>query len=134
MASIVSVRNLSKSYKRGSQKVSVLSNLNLEVEEGEFLALMGPSGSGKTTLLKIIAGLLDPTEGEVRIRGNKVTGPGPDRGERTRHIPTRTRRAVEIRDRMRCRVHFEPAKAVHEECQERCHRRQPSARRRLPAA
>ena len=72
MASIVSVRNLSKSYRRGKQKVPVLSNLNLEVEAGEFLALMGPSGSGKTTLLNLIGGLDKPDSGELEVAGERL--------------------------------------------------------------
>ena len=72
MTSIVSIRNLSKSYTRGKQKVSVLSNLNLEVEEGEFLALMGPSGSGKTTLLNLIGGLDKTDSGELIVAGQRL--------------------------------------------------------------
>src|SRR5437016_4002605 len=54
---IVRVRGLYKSFVRGSEEIKVLADLNLDVAEGEFLALMGPSGSGKTTLLNLIAGL-----------------------------------------------------------------------------
>jgi len=72
MTSIVSVRNLSKSYTRGKQKVSVLSDLNLEVEQGEFLALMGPSGSGKTTLLNLIGGLDKADSGELTVAGQRL--------------------------------------------------------------
>jgi putative ABC transport system ATP-binding protein len=74
MGSIVSVRNLSKSYKRGKQKVSVLANLRIDVEEGEFLALMGPSGSGKTTLLNLIGGLDKPDSGELVVAGKRLDG------------------------------------------------------------
>ncbi|HMB73981.1 MAG TPA: ABC transporter ATP-binding protein [Gammaproteobacteria bacterium] len=72
MPSIVSVRNLSKSYRRGKQKVAVLENLNLEVENGDFLALMGPSGSGKTTLLNLIGGLDKPDSGELEVAGQRL--------------------------------------------------------------
>ena len=72
MSSIVSVRNLSKAYTRGKQKVLVLSNLNLEVEKGEFLALMGPSGSGKTTLLNLIGGLDKSDSGELTVAGQRL--------------------------------------------------------------
>ena len=72
MSSIVSVRNLSKAYTRGKQKVLVLSNLNLEVEKGEFLALMGPSGSGKTTLLNLIGGLDRSDSGELTVAGQRL--------------------------------------------------------------
>ncbi|MGD8323465.1 MAG: ABC transporter ATP-binding protein [Gammaproteobacteria bacterium] len=72
MSAIVSIRNLSKSYKRGRQTVSVLANLNLEVEQGEFLALMGPSGSGKTTLLNLIGGLDKANSGEIEVAGQQL--------------------------------------------------------------
>ena len=64
---IVRVRNLYKSFTRGSETIEVLQNLTLDVPEGEFLALMGPSGSGKTTLLNLIAGLDQPTAGEIWV-------------------------------------------------------------------
>jgi NitT/TauT family transport system ATP-binding protein len=66
---IVSVRGIHKYFRRGSEQIDVLLDLNLDVEEGEFLALMGPSGSGKTTLLNLIAGLDQPTAGTVDRRG-----------------------------------------------------------------
>ncbi len=71
MAAIVQVRELYKSFERGSERIDVLQSLNLEVPESEFLALMGPSGSGKTTLLNLIAGLDQPTAGEI-IVGDQV--------------------------------------------------------------
>jgi NitT/TauT family transport system ATP-binding protein len=73
---IVEVRSVSKVYPGG---VEALNAISLDFPEGQLTSLLGPSGCGKTTLLKIIAGLLQPTSGEVRIRGRKVTGPGPDR-------------------------------------------------------
>ncbi len=72
------LKNVSKSY--GSARVSVLENINLSIEEGEFLAILGFSGSGKTTLISLIAGLLKPDEGEILLGGKPVAGPGPDRG------------------------------------------------------
>ena len=69
----VEVRNVHKSFRRGSEVVDVLNGLNLEVNEGEFVSLMGPSGSGKTTLLNLIAGLDQPTEGDVFVRGEQVS-------------------------------------------------------------
>lgn len=72
MAALVSLRNVVKRYTRGKQAVEVLHSLNLDVPEGEFLALMGPSGSGKTTLLNLIGGLDQPTEGEVSVAGERV--------------------------------------------------------------
>src|SRR3954452_1422927 len=68
---IVRVRDLHKSFVRGSEEIKVLIDLNLDVARGEFLALMGPSGSGKTTLLNLIAGLDQPTGGEIRV-GDQV--------------------------------------------------------------
>jgi NitT/TauT family transport system ATP-binding protein len=75
-APIVEVRGLSKIYPGG---VEALNNISLSFPEGELTTLLGPSGCGKTTLLKIIAGLLEPTSGEILIRGRRVTGPGPER-------------------------------------------------------
>lgn len=75
MDSAVSVRNVSKNY----GTVEALRDLSLEFPRGQLTSLLGPSGCGKTTLLKIIAGLLEPTSGEIEIEGKKVTGPGPDR-------------------------------------------------------
>ena len=71
----VSVRNVTKNY----GDVEALKNLSLDFPRGELTSLLGPSGCGKTTLLKIIAGLLEPTSGEVEVNGKAVTGPGPDR-------------------------------------------------------
>src|SRR5215217_798908 len=68
---LVRVRDLYKSFTRGTEEIRVLQKLTLDVPEGEFLALMGPSGSGKTTLLNLIAGLDRPSQGEVRV-GTKV--------------------------------------------------------------
>src|SRR5262249_34282831 len=64
---IVIVREVHKFFRRGSEQIDVLNGLNLEVPEGQFLALMGPSGSGKTTLLNLIAGLDQPSSGEVWV-------------------------------------------------------------------
>ena len=57
----------------------VLADITLDVREGEFLCIVGPSGSGKTTLLRILAGLIQPTAGEVRFRGQAVSGPSRER-------------------------------------------------------
>ena len=74
------LKNLQKSYGEGSAVTEVLNDINLEVEEGEFVAIVGFSGSGKTTLISTIAGLVSPDEGEVLLKGEPITGPGPDRG------------------------------------------------------
>ncbi|KPM48233.1 ABC transporter ATP-binding protein [Jiulongibacter sediminis] len=78
--SILSINNVSKSYGSGSSKVDVLKNINLEVENGEFLAIVGFSGSGKTTLMQMLAGLVQPDRGEIIFKGEKVTGPSAERG------------------------------------------------------
>jgi putative ABC transport system ATP-binding protein len=72
MTGIVSIRGVTKSYTRGRQRVEVLRNLDLEVQRGEFLALMGPSGSGKTTLLNLIGGLDSPDRGEITVAGERI--------------------------------------------------------------
>lgn len=77
---ILELNNVSKSFGAGSSKIDVLSDINLKVNDGEFLAIVGFSGSGKTTLIDLITGLLFPDAGEVLLKGKKITGPGPDRG------------------------------------------------------
>jgi putative ABC transport system ATP-binding protein len=72
MSNLVALKNVVKRYQRGKQAVEVLHGVNLEIAQGEFLALMGPSGSGKTTLLNLIAGLDHPTEGEVVVAGERI--------------------------------------------------------------
>jgi len=70
---IVQVENIYKSYRRGSQEISVLRGINLAITEGNFVALMGPSGSGKTTLLNLIAGIDRPDEGRLLVAGTDIT-------------------------------------------------------------
>jgi putative ABC transport system ATP-binding protein len=72
MAALVSIRQVVKGYSRGKQRVEVLHGLDLDVEAGEFLALMGPSGSGKTTLLNLIGGLDRPDRGEITVAGQRI--------------------------------------------------------------
>jgi len=72
MANLVEIRNLSKTYERGKQKVEVLHHINLDIAAGDFLALMGPSGSGKTTLLNLIGGLDTPTDGNLSVGGQRI--------------------------------------------------------------
>ncbi|MFT3791653.1 MAG: ABC transporter ATP-binding protein [Rudaea sp.] len=72
MGTLVEIRNVSKTYERGKQKVEVLHHIDLDIAQGDFLALMGPSGSGKTTLLNLIGGLDSPTQGEISVGGQRI--------------------------------------------------------------
>jgi putative ABC transport system ATP-binding protein len=71
--SLIQVRGLDKTYRRGSEEVHVLQGLNLDVEAGDFVAFMGPSGSGKTTLLNLLGGLDLPSAGSVTVAGDEIT-------------------------------------------------------------
>ncbi len=73
MASLITVQNVSKSYWRDKIEIPVLNNITINVEQGEFLALMGPSGSGKTTLLNLIAGIDKPSNGNIIIDGTNIS-------------------------------------------------------------
>jgi len=70
---LVRVRNVQKHYTRGNERIEVLNGVNLEIPQGDFLALMGPSGSGKTTLLNLIGGLDAPSGGDIDVAGVRVT-------------------------------------------------------------
>ena len=72
MSNLVSIRNLTKTYQRGPEKIEVLHGLDLDIPKGDFVALMGPSGSGKTTLLNLIGGLDTPTSGELEVGGQRI--------------------------------------------------------------
>ncbi|ALN87863.1 ABC transporter ATP-binding protein [Lysobacter capsici] len=72
MDTLVSIKNLTKTYQRGPEKVEVLHGINLDIAKGDFVALMGPSGSGKSTLLNLIGGLDNPTGGEITIEGERI--------------------------------------------------------------
>ena len=78
--SVISFKNVYKSFGEGTHAHAVLKNINLEVEEGEFLVLLGFSGTGKTTLINLMAGLDFPTKGKVSFKGDQIEGPGPERG------------------------------------------------------
>ncbi|TJY65048.1 ABC transporter ATP-binding protein [Sinimarinibacterium sp. CAU 1509] len=69
---IVSLRGVSKAYVRGKQSVEVLQSLDLDIDRGDFVALMGPSGSGKTTLLNLIGGLDQPSAGSISVSGQRI--------------------------------------------------------------
>ena len=77
---ILKLDNVSKGFGEGTAATEVLKNINLEVEEGEFLVLLGFSGTGKTTLINLLAGLEMPTTGSVTFKDQPITGPGPERG------------------------------------------------------
>ncbi|HEV7238835.1 MAG TPA: ABC transporter ATP-binding protein [Thermoanaerobaculia bacterium] len=73
---LVRLRNVEKVFHRGSEDIHVLSNLDLEIQSGDFLALMGPSGSGKSTLLNLLAGLDRPTAGTIEVAGERIESLG----------------------------------------------------------
>ena len=71
--SLIKIRGLDKTYRRGGEEIHVLQGLNLDVDQGEFVAFMGPSGSGKTTLLNLLGGLDIPSRGSITVAGDEVT-------------------------------------------------------------
>jgi ABC-type nitrate/sulfonate/bicarbonate transport system ATPase subunit len=82
---LLEIRNLSKTFhstskRRGHRVTKAIDNLTLDIYDKEFICFIGPSGCGKTTFLRLVAGLIDSSEGEIRIAGKKVAGPGPERG------------------------------------------------------
>lgn len=76
----VKIDNVVKKYNTRKGEMIALNGINLEIKENEFICVVGPSGCGKSTLLNIIAGLLEPTSGNVWVDGKMVDGPGPERG------------------------------------------------------
>lgn len=76
MSSLITVQNVSKSYWRDKIEIPVLNNISIDVNQGEFLALMGPSGSGKTTLLNLIAGIDKPSNGKIIVDGTDISSLG----------------------------------------------------------
>jgi len=86
--SLIRVRDLDKTYRRGGEEIHVLQGLNLDVEAGEFIAFMGPSGSGKTTLLNLLGGLDVPTRGSISVAGDEITSMSASRLTewRARHV------------------------------------------------
>jgi putative ABC transport system ATP-binding protein len=71
--SLIKIRGLDKTYRRGDEEIHVLQGLNLDVAKGEFVAFMGPSGSGKTTLLNLLGGLDVPSRGKIVVDGDEIT-------------------------------------------------------------
>ena len=72
-AGLISVRSLTKTYRRGSEEIHVLQDLNLDIDKGDYVSFMGPSGSGKTTLLNLLGGLDVPTAGSVTVAGDEIS-------------------------------------------------------------
>jgi NitT/TauT family transport system ATP-binding protein len=72
---VIEIRKVSKTYRTADGDVPSLRPLDITIHDGEFLVVVGPSGCGKTTLLKLIAGLLPPSEGEIRVEGHTITKP-----------------------------------------------------------
>jgi putative ABC transport system ATP-binding protein len=72
-SSLIQVRGLNKTYRRGGENIQVLQGLNLDVDKGDFVAFMGPSGSGKTTLLNLLGGLDVPSAGSITVDGDEIT-------------------------------------------------------------
>ncbi|WP_130471222.1 ABC transporter ATP-binding protein [Candidatus Magnetaquicoccus inordinatus] len=77
---LLQLQQVSKSYGEGAARTQVLNNINLTIAEGELVAIVGFSGAGKTTLVSLMAGLILPDQGTIRLRGQPLQGPGPDRG------------------------------------------------------
>ena len=77
----IEIRKLSKVFQtQGGDRFTALKDVQLDIEDGEFIVVVGPSGGGKTTLLSLIAGLLQPSAGSIVLEGKEIQGPGRDRG------------------------------------------------------
>lgn len=76
----LNIRNVSKVFNGKKTSVEALQSTTFEVREGEFVTILGPSGCGKSTILRVVAGLVEPSSGQVLLDGREITGPGPDRG------------------------------------------------------
>ena len=74
------LKDITVSYETNEKRTTALHNINLNIEDGDFVSLIGPSGCGKSTLLDLVAGLRTPSSGQVLIDGHEICGPGPDRG------------------------------------------------------
>ena len=78
---MIEIDRVSQRFESSGRKSHLaLSDISLSVGDGAFVSILGPSGCGKSTLLYIVGGFVSPTEGMARVRGEPVTGPGPDRG------------------------------------------------------
>ena len=77
---VIEIKDLNRYFGEGENRVHILKNVSLNIEKGDFVAIIGQSGSGKSTLMNIIAGLYPPSTGTVKVRGEVVTGPGKGKG------------------------------------------------------
>jgi nitrate/nitrite transport system ATP-binding protein len=80
MPPILELSGVSKSFGRPNERNTVLRDIDLTIEEGDFVSIIGYSGSGKSTLINLIAGLLKPDTGTAKMDGETIAGPGPERG------------------------------------------------------
>jgi nitrate/nitrite transport system ATP-binding protein len=78
--SYLKMENLNKGFGKGSERVEILENINLDLEKGEFVAIVGFSGSGKSTLVSMLSGLQTPDTGKALFKGEEIQGPSPERG------------------------------------------------------
>src|SRR3954467_5096485 len=80
-SAMIEIDHVSQRFRTsGRQAHLALSDISLTIEDGAFVSILGPSGCGKSTLLYIVGGFVSPSEGEARVKGRAITGPGPDRG------------------------------------------------------
>jgi len=80
MSGYIEINNVRKVFRKDEYDTVAIENISMNINKGELVSILGPSGCGKTTVLRMIAGLVEPTSGEILVDGNKVTGPGSDRG------------------------------------------------------
>jgi len=80
MSGYIEINNVRKTFRKDDRETVAIENISLSIGKEELVSILGPSGCGKTTVLRMIAGLIEPTSGEILVDGTKVTGPGPDRG------------------------------------------------------
>lgn len=101
----VEMQSLTKIYDPEGEHVTAIEEIDLSIESGEFVSLVGPSGCGKSTLLECIAGFIEPTHGQIYVDGDRIDGPGADRGvvfQQNRLLPWKTiRQNIDLGPKMR---------------------------------